>query len=57
MRPGFITRRVAYNRSKNKMTQVSPFQIVYGQNPPGVLNLAPIPCIGRLGIKANEMAD
>lgn len=47
----------AYNRSKNKTTQVSPFQIVYGQNPSEILNLAPIPRIGWLGIKANEMAD
>ncbi len=47
----------AYNRSKNRTTQLSPFEIVYGQNPSGVLDLAPIPCIGRLSIKADDMAN
>ncbi|GLT54898.1 hypothetical protein SLA2020_280570 [Shorea laevis] len=47
----------AYNRSKNRTTQLSPFEIVYGQNPSGVLDLTPIPRIGRLSIKADEMAD
>ena len=36
----------AYSRSKNRTTQLSPFEIVYGQNPSGVLDLAPIPRIG-----------
>ncbi|KAE8702634.1 putative CCCH-type zinc finger family protein [Hibiscus syriacus] len=45
----------AYNRSKNKTTGLSPFEIVYGQNPSGVLDLAPIPSIGRLSPKADEM--
>jgi hypothetical protein len=30
---------------------------VYGQNPSGVLDLAPIPRIGRLSIKADEMMN
>jgi hypothetical protein len=47
----------AYNRSKNRMTQLSHFEIVYGQNPIGVLDLAPIPSIGQLSIKADEMTD
>jgi hypothetical protein len=47
----------AYNRSKNKTTQLSPFEIVYEQNPSRVLNLAPILRIGRLSIKSDEMAD
>jgi hypothetical protein len=47
----------AYNRSKNRTTQLSPFDFVYGQNPLGVLDLTPIPCIGRLSIKADEMVD
>jgi IS30 family transposase len=37
----------AYNWSKNRTTQLSLFEIVYGQNPSGVLDLAPIPRIGR----------
>lgn len=47
----------AYNQSKNRMTQLSFFLIVYGQNPSGLLDLAPIPCIGRLSIKDDEMVD
>ncbi|KAE8655824.1 putative CCCH-type zinc finger family protein [Hibiscus syriacus] len=46
----------AYNRSKNKTTCLSPFEIVYGQNPSGVLDLAPIPRIGHFNPKADEMA-
>ncbi|KAE8730965.1 hypothetical protein F3Y22_tig00002841pilonHSYRG00088 [Hibiscus syriacus] len=46
----------AYNRSKNRTTGLSPFEIVYGQNPSGVLDLAPIPRIGRFSPKADEMA-
>lgn len=47
----------ANNRSKNRTTQLSPFEIVYGQNPLGVLDFAPIPRIGRLSIKADDMTD
>ncbi|KAE8670845.1 hypothetical protein F3Y22_tig00112069pilonHSYRG00031 [Hibiscus syriacus] len=46
----------AYNRSKNRTTGLSPFEIVYGQNPSGVLDLAPIPRIGRFSPKADKMA-
>ncbi|KAE8685729.1 hypothetical protein F3Y22_tig00111095pilonHSYRG00938 [Hibiscus syriacus] len=46
----------SYNRSKNRTTGLSPFEIVYGQNPSGVLDLAPIPRIGRFSPKADEMA-
>ncbi|KAE8676151.1 putative CCCH-type zinc finger family protein [Hibiscus syriacus] len=46
----------AYNRSKNRTTGLSPFEIVYGQNPSGVLDLAPIPRIGCFSPKADEMA-
>ncbi|KAE8668214.1 putative Quercetin 3-O-methyltransferase 1 [Hibiscus syriacus] len=45
----------AYNRSKNRTTYLSPFDIIYGQNPSGVLDLAPIPRIGRFNPKAYEM--
>ena len=47
----------AYNHSKNRTTQLSPFEIVYGQNPSGVLDLAPIPRIGRLSIKDDDMTN
>lgn len=46
-----------YNRSKNRTTRLSPFEIVYGQNPSGVLDLAPIPRVGHLNPKADEMAE
>ncbi|KAE8663112.1 putative Quercetin 3-O-methyltransferase 1 [Hibiscus syriacus] len=46
----------AYNRSKNRTTGLSPFEIVYGQNPSGVLELAPIPRIGHFSPKADAMA-
>ncbi|KAE8715853.1 putative Quercetin 3-O-methyltransferase 1 [Hibiscus syriacus] len=46
----------SYNRSKNRTTGLSPFEIVYGQNPSGVLDLAPIPRIGHFSPKADEMA-
>ncbi|XP_035543158.1 uncharacterized protein LOC118347600 [Juglans regia] len=49
--------KLTYNRSKNRTTQLSPFEIVYGQNPSGVLDLAPIPRVGRLNHKADEMAE
>ncbi|KAE8663201.1 putative Quercetin 3-O-methyltransferase 1 [Hibiscus syriacus] len=45
-----------YNLSKNRTTGLSPFEIVYGQNPSGVLDLAPIPRIGHFSPKADEMA-
>ncbi|KAE8704407.1 General regulatory factor 9, MU isoform 1 [Hibiscus syriacus] len=46
----------AYNISKNRTTCLSPFEIVYGQNPSGVLDLAPIPRIGCFSPKVDEMA-
>jgi hypothetical protein len=36
---------------------MSPFEIVYGQNPSVVLDIAPIPRVGRLNPKANELAE
>jgi len=47
----------ANNRSKRRTTGMRPFEIVYGQNPSGVLDLAPVPRIGRLNPKADELAD
>jgi hypothetical protein len=47
----------AYNRTTNRTTGFSPFQIIYGQNPSGVLDLAPIPRVGRFSLKADEMAE
>lgn len=47
----------AYNRSKNRTIRLSPFEIVYGQNPFGVLDLAPIPRVGCLNHKVDEMTE
>ncbi|VFQ89704.1 unnamed protein product [Cuscuta campestris] len=47
----------AYNRSINRTTGLSPFQIVLGQNPSGVLDLAPIPRVGRSHPRAEEMTE
>jgi hypothetical protein len=47
----------AYNWSKNITTQLSHFEIVYRQKPFEVLDLAPIPHIDRLSVKADEMID
>lgn len=47
----------AYNRSKNQTSWLSPFEVVYGQISPGVLDLSSIPQIGRLNVKAKEMAE
>ena len=47
----------AYNRSQNQTTQLSPFKIVYGQNPTRVLELIFIPRIGRLSIQTTGMID
>ncbi|VFR03504.1 unnamed protein product [Cuscuta campestris] len=38
-------------------TGLSPFQIVLGQNPSGVLDLAPIPRVGRNHPRAEEMIE
>jgi hypothetical protein len=47
----------SYNRSKSRTTRMSPFEIGYGQNPPRVLDLAPVPRVGRLNPKADELAE
>lgn len=47
----------AYNRLKNKTIGLSPFEIVCGKNPFGLLDLAPISQIGRLNPRADEMAE
>jgi hypothetical protein len=47
----------AYNKSKSRTIEMSLFKIVYGQNPSGVLDLAPAPCVGCLNPKADELAE
>ncbi|VFQ80062.1 unnamed protein product [Cuscuta campestris] len=50
-------REFAYNRSMNRTTGLSPFQVVLGQNPSGVLDLTPIPRVGHIHPKAEEMTE
>lgn len=47
----------AYNRSQSRTIGFSPFEVVYGRNPPGVLDLAPVPRVAKPLPKAKEMAD
>ena len=47
---------LAYNRSTNRTTDMIPFQVVYGRNPPSILDLVPIPRVGRVNPQDNEMA-
>lgn len=47
----------AYNRSTNRTTGLSPFQIIYGRNPSGVLDLLPIQRVGDEHPRATEMAE
>jgi hypothetical protein len=53
---GFVTCKVTTS-PRIEQTQLSLFEIVYGQNPLRVLDLVAISRIGRLSIKADEMAD
>ena len=46
-----------YNSSKCKTTQYSPFQLIYGSNPLGPIDLAPIEKVGqKTSMKAEERA-
>nr|GEX42911.1 reverse transcriptase [Tanacetum cinerariifolium] len=47
----------AYNRSVNRTTGKSPFEVVYGWNPITALNLVPIPEIIRHNEQYKEHAD
>ena len=45
----------AYNRSVNRSTGFSPFVITYGYNPRAPLDLAPIPDLKRVNVKAEDL--
>ena len=45
----------AYNRSVNRSTGFSPFVITYGYNPRAPLDLAPIPNLKRVNVKAEDL--
>ena len=45
----------AYNRSVNRSTGFSPFVITYGYSPRTPLDLAPIPDLKRVSVKAEDL--
>ena len=45
----------AYNRSVNRSTGFSPFIITYGYNPLAPLDLAPIPDLKHVNVKAEDL--
>ncbi|GKG44490.1 putative CCCH-type zinc finger family protein, partial [Tanacetum coccineum] len=47
----------AFNNSKNRTTQRSPFEIVHGLSPYSVMDLTPIPILGKANVKADELAE
>jgi hypothetical protein len=47
----------AYNRAKHSLTKRSPFEIVYGFNPPTALDLLPLPLHERVNMDITKRAD
>lgn len=45
-----------YNQSKNRTTQKSPLEIVYGMNFTNVVNLIPVPNVGQIGVAVTDLA-
>ena len=47
----------AYNSSLNWTINTSPFEVVYGNKPLSVLDLAPLPLSKKENVRATEMTD
>ena len=47
----------AYNSSLNRTINTSPFEVVYGNKPLSVLDLAPLPLSKKENVRATEMTD
>jgi hypothetical protein len=47
----------AYNRAKHSLTKRSPFEIIYGFNPPTALDLLPLPLHERVNKDITKRAD
>ena len=47
----------AYNSSLNRTIKKTPFEIVYGNKPLSVLDLAPLPLSKKESVRATEMKD
>jgi hypothetical protein len=48
---------LAYNRAEHRITKRSPFEIVYGFNPPTALDLLPLPLHERVNMDITKRAD
>ena len=46
----------AYNSSLNQTINISPFEVVYGNKPLSVLDLAPLP-LSKENVRATEVID
>jgi hypothetical protein len=49
--------KFAYNHAKHRITKQSPFEIVYGFNPPTALDLLPLPLHERVNMDITKRAD
>jgi hypothetical protein len=47
----------AYNRSVHSTTDFSPFEIVYGFNPPTLLDFLPLPVNVRTSLDGKKKAE
>jgi hypothetical protein len=47
----------AYSRAQHSLTKLSPFEIVYGFNPPMALDLLPLPLHERVNMDITKRAD
>ena len=47
----------AYNSSLNQTINISPFEVVYGNKPLSVLDLAPLPLSKKENVRATEVID
>ncbi|GKC45414.1 putative CCCH-type zinc finger family protein [Tanacetum coccineum] len=47
----------AYNNLRNRTTQRTPFEVVYGLSPNSITDLAPIPNLKNTSVKADEFAQ
>jgi hypothetical protein len=50
-------RQFTYNRAEHSVTKQSPFEIVYGFNPPTALDLLPLPLHERVNMDITKRAD
>jgi hypothetical protein len=49
--------RTLYNRSPNRATKLSPFEVVYGKNPLKPMDLSPISTSTKFSFEANKRVE